>query len=360
MPAVFRIPYRLTPLAAALSLTALLAACGGGGGGGAPTASASNPQNTPTASASAPQAAFNAAVIGQQAADRLYAIQKAAGWVMPPNFETGQSAALQAAAQHHANYLVANKAYTFADDNGANSTLQAMAQGYPYIATQAFGILPPGVDGAQWMDAVMSSGGAPLLIDSSQWGAAIAPVPGKPYALMSFYVGNLAVSNYVTDAKGLAVASKQNMTWPYNGETNVPPTNQIDVFWRTSAWSTPVKAGTVGPLISVFNGLGSTVMVDPNSVKLTSAQGQSVPVTVYNMGDYFNTAYIVPNAPLQPNTQYQLTFQSGYIWYASAFYPQTNVFPETGTSQILFGPFTTNLTFTTGSQTAFNPGNPFN
>lgn len=49
-----RLP-RLAPLAAALSLSTLLAACGGGGGGSAPTTSSGNPQSTPTASASNPQ-----------------------------------------------------------------------------------------------------------------------------------------------------------------------------------------------------------------------------------------------------------------------------------------------------------------
>ena len=113
-------PLKLTALAAALSLTALLAACGGGGGGSTATATGTptTPASTPVASAStpAPSAFPTAAVLTQQAYERLTALQKDAGITLVPQVAQDINPALNLAVKNHLAYMFTNNAFTSGED----------------------------------------------------------------------------------------------------------------------------------------------------------------------------------------------------------------------------------------------------
>lgn len=364
-----------TSLAAALSISVLLAACGGGGSDSAPVAAASGggtASPTATASPPAPQAAVfpTAAALQEQAYGRILQLQKAAGITLVPQVPQGINPALNRSVKNHLNYMLTNKAFTSTEDmslpgaTGRGVYYQAQAAGYPVternLNGQQFAPIPPGVTGDQWIEAILSTGtGASFLLLDGEFGFAFAPYPNatNPIAMAGLVIGGTVPNDFRN-----GTTNKQPMyIYPYNGQTNVPPTNLVPDF----ALFTPAAAGTHGTPISFL--AGGNAFVSIQSATLTDPSGNSIPLTLCgatidprtglpNGGMLGNTptpaceygkGIAVPQTPLKPNTAYTFTYKV-----------ETGQVPKPG--EVLFTyVLSGTTTFTTGSQTPFNPNQLF-
>jgi hypothetical protein len=370
-----------TALAAALSLTTLLAACGGGGGGGAPTNTASTSSaapkptsSTPSPSASTPQAATfpTTDVLMQQAYAYIQTLKNDMGLHYIPGAPQAPNPVLNQAAQNHLNYMLTNKAFTASENmslpaaTGSTPTQQADSLGYAYTASSEFAPLPPGVTGSQWVDAILSTGtGAWLLFAHLDDGFAFSPWPNSstPTAL-----AGLIMTGEYPEALAKATTNGQELfVYPYNGQTNVPPTNLVpDYPGATLNLFAGDAAGSHGTPITFIVGVYQFVQI--NSATLKDAKGNVIPVTTYglvtnpatgvvngtNVASGWGTGagVVMPSAPLQPNTTYTLTYN---VTYGLAVYPNQQSVPASQTNQQSTG----TLTFTTGSQQPFNPNKLF-
>jgi hypothetical protein len=361
--------YRATA-AAALVLTLTLAGCGGGGGGTDSTAPSATASSQFGITASTPQAlAFpTAEALTQQAYARIRDIQKAEGLNFIPVVPQDINPALNLATKNHLNYMFTNKAFTASEDmslpgsTGPTAGKQAAAAGYQGgIDGGEYAPLPPSVTGDQWIDAILSTGtGARLLLPNGEYGFAFAPWPN---ASTPTAMGGMAMAGWYPNTLAGATNSKTELyLYPYNGQTNVPPTNLVpDYPGSFNNFFAGDTAGSHGTPITFI--VGGNYFVQFQSAVLKDSQGNVIPTTTYGATTDPHTgapngatapgweAYaglVMPTAPLQPNTTYTLTYD---VFYGpSQVAPgQIRVVPEVrGT-----------LTFTTGSQQPFNPNKLF-
>jgi len=280
----------------------------------------------------------------------------------------GINPVFETTAKNHLNYMFTNKVFTASEDmslpgsTGKTFYQQAVAAGLPADNDTNGGemaAIPPGVTGAQWIDAILSTGtGANFLLNCSQFGFAFAPWPNAsaPTALG----GMVAAGAWYNDLGQIAPGNKSIYTYPYNGQTNVPPTNLVtDYPGSVLPFFGGTPAGSYGTPISFL--VGSTFDVAVQSAVLKDAQGNAVPVTIYGAtfdpktglpngatspGWQGGGAMARPNTPLKPNTTYTLDWTVEYGLDPSAvpplMTPGYNI--QSGT-----------LTFTTGDQKPFNP-----
>lgn len=360
--------YRATA-AAALVLTLMLAGCGGGGGGtdsAAPSAAASSQSGTTD---STPQTlAFpTVEALTQQAYARIRDIQKAVGLNFIPVVPQDINPALNLAAKNHLNYMFTNKAFTASEDmslpgsTGPTAGKQAAAAGYTSAASEQFAPLPPGVTGDQWIDAILSTGiGAWAMIPAGEYGFAFAPWPN---ASAPTAMGGNAMAGYRPNTLAGATGSNTELyLYPYNGQTNVPPTNLVpDYPGSTVNYFAGNTAGSHGTPITFM--VGGDYFVQIQSAVLKDAQGNVIPTTSYGAttdprtgapngatapGWASGAGLVMPTVPLKPNTTYTLTYD--------VFYGPVQVAP----GQIRVVPEVSGtLTFTTGSQQPFNPNKLF-
>jgi hypothetical protein len=357
--------------AATLALTMMLTGCGlsgcGGGGSSNDPAAPASPSGT---TASTPQAAAfpTAEALTQQAYNRIRDLQKAVGLNFIPIVPQDIHPALTLATKNHLNYMFTNKAFTAAEDmslpgaTGPTAGKQAQAAGYPGgIDGGEFAPLPPGVTGDQWIDAILSTGtGASTILPNGEYGFAFAPWPN---ASAPTAMGGMAMAAWYPNTLAGATGSNTELfLYPYNGQTNVPPTNLVpDYPGSTANFFAGNTAGSHGTPITFM--VGGNYFVQIQSAVLKDAQGNVVPTTSYGAtidprtlepngatapGWEGGAGLVMPNAPLKPNTTYTLTYD---VFYGPIQVPagQIRVVPEVrGT-----------LTFTTGSQQPFNPNKLF-
>jgi hypothetical protein len=264
--------------------------------------------------------------------------------------------------------MFTNKAFTASEDmslsgsTGPTAGKQAAAAGYQGgIDGGEYAPLPPSVTGDQWIDAILSTGtGAKFLLPNGEYGFAFAPWPN---ASAPTAMGGMAMAGWYPNTLAGATNSKTELyLYPYNGQTNVPPTNLVpDYPGSFNNFFAGDTAGSHGTPITFI--VGGNYFVQFQSAVLKDAQGNVIPTTTYGATTDPHTgapngatapgweAYaglVMPTAPLQPNTTYTLTYD---VFYGpSQVAPgQIRVVPEVrGT-----------LTFTTGSQQPFNPNKLF-
>jgi hypothetical protein len=323
-----------------------------------------------TASQAAAPAFPTAAVLQQQAYARLVQLQQAAGIAFIPQLPQGISPVLEATAKNHLNYMFTNQAFTASEDmslpgsTGKTLFAQAVAAGLPSdenTSGSEVSAIPPGVTGDQWIDALLSTGtGASFLLSGTQFGFAFAPWPtaSAPTAM-----GGMAAAGGLYDDLASATVSNTGLyLYPYNGETNVPPTNLVpDYPGSTAPFFAGAAAGSHGTPISFM--VGGADYASITSAVLKDAQGNVVPTTSYGAtldrasllpngatapGWTGTHALVMPTAPLQPDTTYTLTWSAQY---GALSVPKGQIavgYTVSGT-----------LSFTTGHQTPFNPSKLF-
>lgn len=319
-------PIKLTALAAALSLTALLAACGGGGGGSAPATSTTSSTTPTTPATTIPAGTTQATPTYAAGSVQLAMFNQINAYRQTCGFPAvQQNTLLDQAAQNHAQYMV---------DNGGQLTDTEVQNnkgftGTTYMDRAAHVGMPSSVyvaGGASgWYNTNSLSPTAMGQALATVWTSAVyhQSLIVWPYNDLGFGVGQTQSNGYTLDIASEniafdpsvtndAYASGAPLTFPCQGMTGIPYgiNGEIPMPPNTSSsgFGTPVTViGKMNDLVK----LTSASMVD-------TANGQQITLNILNTDTDPNKlipsfqASAYPASPLSPNTTYQVNL-SGTI-----------------------------------------------
>jgi uncharacterized protein YkwD len=311
--------FRLVAATALLGALGMLGACGGSGGGDTPSPEPPSPSPAPTPSpAPIPAAPIAAQMtvptpVGYDA-DRLAAfnrlneIRLSAGLGM-----LAQNAAMDQAAQAHADWIIANNSFTH--EEGVGTT--GFTGEHWWLRDEAFGYVP--IEGSEVMvGSVRGAAGVDALINSVYhraamlaflpvdvgigWSGLTAPGISMPLVIDFTRPG-------LDTTRGLGQAPQPNIDgvaiWPTNGAQHVPLRLGLE-------FPNPVPSQDVLTL-----GMPLSVTVDPEQrvavsafTLVNSVTGSTVPTLILTSQNDTNGlvpqsfAAAIPLAPLSPNTTY--------------------------------------------------------
>ena len=327
--------FRLAAAAALIATVFSLTACGGGGGAGAPEPPPPPPPPTPSPAPTAPIAAqLSVPTPVGYAADRLAAfnrlneIRLSAGLGM-----LAQSTAMDQAAQAHADWMIANNAFTHDETEGTpgftGTNWARRDEAFGYVPIEGEEVMTGPVHGAQGVDVLINTvyhragmlAFEPVDVGIG-WSSGSATNVSMPLVLDITRPG-------LDATRGLGQSAQASLhgveIWPVEGAHGVPlqlglelpnPIPSQDVL----SLGTPVSI-TVGELKTIS--VNTFTLTDSTSGAVVSAQiltSRSDP----NLLLPASFVALVPLGLLNPNTTYRADFSGSAVDRLSGAFEMIN------------------------------------
>lgn len=310
----YRHPLKLAALAAALSLTSLLAACGGGGGG-----STTSSGSTSTAATGIPAGTTQATPTYAAGSAQLAMFQAINAYRQQCGFPAlAQNTLLDQAAQNHTSYMAQNGGVVTDDEvagqpgfTGVTGQDRANALGWPsneFAGAGDAGDSGPTMISAQagqffinaWASGIYHSSiiTFPANLTGFGYAESATTINGTTYPL---YLGGIELGQVNSNVAG----SGAPLTFPCQGVSGLPYAGTGEIP------SPPNTNGPWGAPVVVTGNLTDTVVLQSGT--MTAPNGTVITLNLLNssndpnklIGAYEAVAY--PTSPLSANTPYGVT-----------------------------------------------------